>query len=421
MPRYEKRRVSYSQVEKAGRCARQLMYYRDGEPEKFKGIAPIQGTAVHVGCQHFVQYHDLEAAIDVAILTLFMEITEVGEDNVIWDEPVRLTQGWWDKGWWDKREERWIREPGWKVNEEGVQSPRPYKGDEGNMSNLAEAEALTRAMVTAWAVRFPNYKVTPLAECPVCGTPNEDLRRDCSVCDVRLAGIERKMVLPLTPFGIAPYVDPETGEKIPWELVAVLDMETDCDAAGTGPGGVIDLKISKQAWTKDDAPQDGELSWDNVSEKDWFKRLQAYIYLATKLDSEGMLPPWFHFINIPRTGVQVRVSQMGPVDWNNPREAPFIVEQYAYDPAAIQAIPVDYDPAAVEDLMRYRVQPTIDAIVAWEAGREPLANTNGWWCSARFCAYWELCPLGAAARGGAKVIKLEEKTEAVPGPVQGAA
>jgi hypothetical protein len=422
MARYTKRRVSHTQVDKAGKCSRQLMYYRDGEPEKFKSIAPIQGTAVHVGCQHFVQHHDLDQAIQAALMTLWLEISEFGEDNILWDDPIRLTKGWWDDGWWDKKGGYWKRTPGWKVKDGVVQSPRPYKGDEGRMSNLAEAEALTRAMVTAWAMRFPNYRVTPLEECPECGAPNEDASSECGFCETRLVGVERSYLLPLTPFGIAPWTDPDTGEKIPWELKALLDLEPDCDEDGEGAGGVLDLKVTKKPWTKEDTDEQAELTWADVDEKFWEKRIQGLIYMTAKLEHDGALPPWFRFVNIPRTGVQVTVEQMGPVDWSNPREAPFIVHQTGYDSNAIQVIPVDYDPAAVENAMRYRVQPTIDAIVAWEAGFEPLGNTQGWWCASDSCAYFnDVCPLGAAARGGTQTVNPVETNEAASLPIQGAA
>lgn len=450
MPRYMRRRVSHTQVDKAGKCARQLMYYRDGEPEKFKSIVPIQGTATHVGCQHFVQHHDLDRAIDAALMTLWLEINEFGEDNILWEGPIRLTKGWqlndvcpecgargtvykarWKQLPFPDKPYKCSPKPSKETGETGCDAwleeglpgtwrdfPRAYKGDEGRMSNLGQAEALTRAMVTAWADRFPLLSVTPLAECPECGAPNEDMSRECGFCETVIAGIERDYILPLTPYGIAPWTDPDTGEKIPWELKAKLDVETDSGLDGSGPGGVADLKVSRKPWTKDDVPEDRPLTWADVDEKHWEKRTQGLIYMECKLHAEGRLPAWFCFINIPRTGVKVSITQADPED----STSPFTVEQIGYDPAAIQVIPVDYDPAAVQTAMRYRVQPTIDAIVAWEAGYEPLGNTQGWWCAEDSCAYYkDVCPLGAAARGGARTVEPVETNGAAPVPVQGAA
>jgi hypothetical protein len=59
----------------------------------------------------------------------------------------------------------------------------------------------------------------------------------------------------------------------------------------------------------------------------------------------------------------------------------------------IQVIDVPYDAAAINRWLEHVVRTNIAAI---EAGAF-VPNTAGYWHSERFCDYWHICPLGAAA------------------------
>src|SRR5262249_45965547 len=59
----------------------------------------------------------------------------------------------------------------------------------------------------------------------------------------------------------------------------------------------------------------------------------------------------------------------------------------------IQVVDVPYDPKAVNRWLEHRVRTNIAAIEA----NAFVPNTSGWWCSERFCDFWNVCPLGAEA------------------------
>lgn len=373
---YTAQRVSHSQISTGGHCLRQLYYYRLGEERGPKGITATQGLAVHAGIEDFLVYHDVERAVLTALTDLEFRVEELGDGGTQWDDPPRLTKGYWYK-----------REGYWKT------MPQPYKGEEGAMPDLETAKAITEFMVRAWAMRFPDIRVTPRTTCPECGGVNEENERRCPFCETSLVGIERKVRFPLAPHGIDG-----------WEMTCVFDIEPDAPPPGVVPPAgwaeMVDLKVSREAWTKpleeDEDPQ-RPLTHLDLTDKRFDKLEQARLYQQAKLALEGRLPSSFFFHNLPGTGVQVEVTQP---DGEGP-DKPFKVRPVGYDPAAIQVISVDYDAEAVETLMRYRVEPTIRAI---EQNIYP-PNTSGWWCTAKFCDYWHVCPLGELARKGRAATK----------------
>jgi hypothetical protein len=159
-----------------------------------------------------------------------------------------------------------------------------------------------------------------------------------------------------------------------WSMPVVYDVEPD-------EGGLIDIKVSRQPW--------------DIAGKELDRVEQLRLYTHAKLILDGELPEFVVYHVLPRSSVEVGIEEPGE------RGGRPAVVMTGYDAGAIQIIEIDYDPAAVVRVLKHRVAPTIAAIEAnaW------VPNTSGWWCSRKFCDYWDLCPFGAAAR---------ERPEAAP-------
>lgn len=127
-----------------------------------------------------------------------------------------------------------------------------------------------------------------------------------------------------------------------WVLTGYLDIRTT-------DGGLIDTKTASEPWDEDKiaagAPQ---LRYYQA----WYRR------------KFGEPPAWTQF----------HVMVKGSVE--------------------IQVIDVPYDAAAVNRWLEHVVRTNIAAIEA----SAYVPRTDGWWHSERFCDFWHVCPLGAAAQ-----------------------
>lgn len=150
-----------------------------------------------------------------------------------------------------------------------------------------------------------------------------------------------------------------------WTLTGRLDVEAE--------GGVIDIKTSTDAW--------------DVTGREFERLEQAQLYQYARLLEDGAPPAFFVFHVIPHSGLRF---EMLADDNGQPAE----VAPVDYDPEAIQVIEVAYDEAAVERAIEHRVAPQVRTIEA----DAYVPNTSGWWHDPKWCSYWEICPLGAAAR-----------------------
>ncbi len=126
-----------------------------------------------------------------------------------------------------------------------------------------------------------------------------------------------------------------------WTIECVTDLLPD-------DGGIVDVKTSAGQWTP-----------ARLAEK----RGQAWLYQAAYLQTFGRPPAYFHFHVLPK----------GTTD--------------------VQVLEVPYEPVAINRYLEHVIRPTITAIEA----DVYVPNPNGWHCSAKFCSWWGLCPLGEAA------------------------
>jgi hypothetical protein len=129
-----------------------------------------------------------------------------------------------------------------------------------------------------------------------------------------------------------------------WSIECVTDLLPD-------DGGIVDLKTAAAPWTP-----------ERLAEK----RAQAWLYQAAYLQQFGHPPAYFRFHVLPKGTTEVQVLE------------------------------VPYEPTAINRYLEHVLRPTIGAI---EAGVY-VPNPYGWHCSARYCPWFETCPLGAAAREG---------------------
>lgn len=375
-----RRKVSWSQVSRE--CGLQLRLYREYAEKGPKNISPIQGTGVHGGIEHHMVHGDVEAAVAVALAELDNEILkEGGLDRVRLDDRPRLTKPYRDK-------------------ESGRHYPhgRVYTGDEGNMPDLATAQAITSMMVRGWCEAFPRLRVTPFAYCPRCGAyPEEPGAVRCEACRVvtqsgyvdeaSLLPVERKEEFPLDEFGMPG-----------WTFVVKYDIEPD-------EGGMVDVKVSAKPW--DVLRGDGGVLSLDPAGHHWSKRDQALLYMFAQEELFGAAPDWFVFHNLPRTGLVCEVDP--PEPWEE--DAGPVVRPVGYDTKAIQVVPVEYDRDAALAVMEHIVRP---AVLSIEYGIFRANQSGPFPCSRKFCDYYDTaCPLGAAARGG--------RDEASPEEARGAA
>lgn len=126
-----------------------------------------------------------------------------------------------------------------------------------------------------------------------------------------------------------------------WVLTGYLDIRTT-------DGGLIDTKTASEPWDE---------------QKIEAGTPQLRYYQAWYRRKFGESPAWTQF----------HVMVKGSID--------------------IQVIDVPYDTVAVNRWLEHVVRTNIAAIEA----NAYVPRTDGWWHSERFCDFWHVCPLGAAA------------------------
>lgn len=127
-----------------------------------------------------------------------------------------------------------------------------------------------------------------------------------------------------------------------WVIVGYLDIRTT-------DGGLIDTKTAAEPWDEQKTEE---------------AKPQLHYYQAWHRLKFGEPPAWTQFHILIKGSTE------------------------------IQVIDVPYDARAVNRWLEHRVRTNIAAIEA----NAFVPNTSGWWHSERFCDYWHVCPLGAAAR-----------------------
>lgn len=190
-----------------------------GLPPAPKGIRPIFGTAVHAGIEfELVTHQGAEAALAHAERVLEEEIKDEsaeGKSGVLWDDPAR-------------------------VRKDGL----PYRGDEGKMPTLNEAQRNLGLAVPAWIRNFGD-------KIEVEGTPEREFRLALG------------------------------GEYEGCFLKGVLDVPTT-------EGGLVDIKAS------------GSSKWDRDDKLDG-KLIQGHIYNRAYEQLFGR-PPNYMVFHVLRTG-----------------------------------------------------------------------------------------------------------------------
>jgi hypothetical protein len=117
-----------------------------------------------------------------------------------------------------------------------------------------------------------------------------------------------------------------------------------------------------------------------------------------RLDEDGTITdyktakePWGE-TQVARAKAQAYIYQAAYRQLFDEPPSKFQFQVFARDSLTIQTFVIPYDREAINQYIELDVKPRINSIDADVF----IPNENGWWCSEKFCAYWNHCPLGAA-------------------------
>lgn len=157
-----------------------------------------------------------------------------------------------------------------------------------------------------------------------------------------------------------------------WSIECWLDFEVE------GEARIIDLKSAASPWDEKDVHE---------------KAIQANLYMGAYQQHYDVDPTTFDFHVLPRT--KAALAEFELIGLWTTTDAKVLKKEGWPSPhdvelAAVQVHAIPFDPDRTNTYVKGVIRPKI-ALIEAEAF---VANPTGWWCSNRYCGYFDHCAFG---------------------------